>query len=295
MLEQRSLRQKARRIVENSYGLSTVKQIAGSHFSPAWRSNPLIVYQMGKVGSEALEASLLACELQRPLYRVHAMVKENIDIGLMQANVTSKEYFKRSKTDFIGLHLGNQIRRDLRKHKWQVVTMVRDPVAQNVSTFFQIMDLLVSNYSERLARKDISIEELSEKFLELFPPDNIFVNWFDKELGKLFEVDVFEKPFDKEKGVSRWSWPNLDLLVIRLEDFDQVASTELQKFIDIDGFEIKKKNLSSTKIYHDLYTKFRTEASFPEAYLDGVYGSRLARHFYTNQELASFRSAWKSY
>ena len=72
---------RVRNLLRKSYTGSTLLQHAQYYVDPVYRRNPLIVYQMGKVGSEALEASLLECGIERPIYRVHAMVRDNIVRG----------------------------------------------------------------------------------------------------------------------------------------------------------------------------------------------------------------------
>lgn len=279
-----------RRLVGRSYLLSTAQQHLRSLTAPVYRSNPLIVYQMGKVGSEALEASLQHADLGRPLYRVHAMRRRNIVEGLRAANTTPRRYFKRSKVDFYGYHLGREIRRDLHKHQWQVITMVRDPVAQNVSSFFQIVDLLIPGFADRLARDDVSLDELVALFVQHYPPDNIFVRWFEEELGRVFDVDVFAGTFPWEQGWDRVRRPHLDLLIIRLEDFDRVAVPAVSRFLGIPGFELRRRNEASQKGYSRLYDRFRTEAVLPRDYVDGVYESAMARHFYSPEERERFRA-----
>ena len=279
-----------RQLVDRSYTASSIRSRIRYYVDPAYRRDPLIVYQMGKVGSEALEASLLTCGLKRPLYRVHAMVASNILEGLAQAQTSPREYFRRSTTDFQGFHLGREIARDLYKHQWQVITMVRDPVAQNVSSFFQILDLLMPDFDRRLAADEIEIGELMALFVAHYPPDNVFLRWFDVELGAVFDIDVFAHPFPVEAGFGRITLPHIDLLILRLEDFDRVASPAVGEFLGLSGFTLLAKNVASQKRYHRLYERFKAEAVFPAAYVEGVYGSRYAQHFYSESERSLFRS-----
>ena len=60
----------------------------------------------------------------------------------------------------------------------------------------------------------------------------------------------------------------------------------------LDNFALVESNTADDKSYADLYAAFRRELTLPEPYLDRVYGSRFARHFYTPDELAAFRRKW---
>lgn len=273
-----------KRLAGRSYFLSSAQRYLKSMTRPAYRLDPIIVYQMGKVGSEALEASLQHAQLQRPLFRVHAMVRKNIVEGLKAANTNPRAYFRRSKVDFYGYHLGREIRRDLHRHRWQVITMVRDPLAQHVSSFFQIIDLLIPDFAQRLEREEIGVDELVALFLEHYPPDNIFLRWFEEEFEQIFGVNVYDRPFPTARGYVRLEWSHLDLLIIRLEDFDDVAVPAIEDFLGIRGFRLQRKNEASVKPYAELYRRFLAEAALPRDYVQQIYASRLARHFYSEQE-----------
>ena len=57
--------------------------------------------------------------------------------------------------------------------------------------------------------------------------------------------------------------------------------------------EIVRENVGSDKEYSDLYAAVVRDARVPEAALDTAYGSRFARHFYSQEEIAGFRRSWE--
>lgn len=279
-----------RQAVKQSYVLNSLYQELKSRFDPIYKRNPLIVYQMGKVGSETMERSLASYDLRRPMYRVHALVEENMYLDLHAANVTPREYFKRSRNLFVSKYLAREIARDLHRGHWQVVTMVRDPVAQNISSFFQIADLLIPRFSERAQANELSVGELLDVFLQNYSPDGIYVHWFDVEMKPTFGVDVFRTSFPKDAGYTVYRDGNVDLLLLRLEDVDRCAPMAFREFLGLDDFQIQRKNEAEYKGYYRLYKAFREQAVFPRRYVDGVYASKYARHFYSDEELAGFRA-----
>ena len=279
-----------RQTIKQSYILSSLYQELKSRIDPVYKRHPLIVYQMGKVGSETIERSLASYDLGRPMYRVHSLVEENMYLDLRASNVTPREYFKRSRHLFLGKYLAREIARDLHRGHWKVVTMVRDPVAQNISSFFQIADLLIPRFSERTQANALPISELLDVFLQNYAPDGIYVNWFDVEMKPSFDVDVFETPFPTDEGYAVYREPHVDLLLLRLEDVDRCAPAAFREFLGLDDFRVQRKNEAEYKTYHRLYKAFREQAVFPRRYVDGVYGSKYARHFYSDEELAGFRA-----
>jgi hypothetical protein len=290
MRERRSLKSKLMRVVRKSYHLNTVCREFEYHLDPLYKKHPLIIYQMGKVGSETIERSLLACNLGRPICRAHALVPEHLQNGLRAVGMSQREYFKRSTHAFRAKYLARELSRDLYRGHWQVITMVRDPVAQNISSFFQTIDMHVSDFEERAKTGRISTQELMDIFLARFPVDGIYNKWFDVEMRKSLDIDVYASRFQPETGYKVYHEPHVDLLLLRLEDLDRCAAEAFNEFLRIPDFKILRKNESERKSYHRLYKEFREHGVFPKVYVDAVYGSKYARHFYSDAELTQFKS-----
>lgn len=258
-------------------------------FAPLYKKNPLVIYQMGKVGSETVVRSLACHDLQRPVFRVHSLVEEHINAGLSGAGVSFEDYRQRSRHAENGLYLAKEVARGLHRGHWQVITMVRDPVAQNVSSFFQLIDLFIPNVVAREQAGELSAADLMDVFLQHYPADSNFINWFDVEMKPSFAIDVFASDFPKEDGYKIYHEPHAELLLMRLEDVDRCAPVAFREFLNMNDFQIVKKNEAKAKKYYQLYKKFKAEAVFPRHYIDAVYGSKYASHFYSDAELDGFR------
>lgn len=257
-------------------------------FAPLYKKNPLIIYQMGKVGSETIERSLACYDLQRPVFRVHSLVEEHINAALSGAGISFEDYRQRSRHAEHGLYIAKEVRRDMHRGHWQVITMVRDPVAQNVSSFFQLIDLFIPNFVALERAGELSAADLMEVFLRHYPADGNFIHWFDVEMKPSFGIDVFASEFPRQAGYKVYRQPHAELLLMRLEDVDRCAPAAFLEFLKIDNFKIVKQNEAKQKKYYRLYKKFKAEAVFPLHYVDAVYGSKYARHFYSEAELATF-------
>ncbi len=277
------------RAIKKTPLLNSLYAALKSRFAPLYKKNPLIIYQMGKVGSETVERSLAVHDLQRPIFRVHSLVEEHINAGLSGAGVSFENYRHRSRHAEHGLYLAKEVARGLQRGHWQVITMVRDPVAQNVSSFFQLIDLFIPNF----AAGELSAADLMEVFLKHYPADSNFINWFDVEMKPSFGIDVFASEFPSQAGYKIYREPHVELLLMRLEDVDRCAPAAFQEFLKIDDFQIVKQNEAKEKKYYQLYKQFKDEAVFPSHYVDAVYGSKYARHFYSEAELAAFRQRLK--
>ena len=60
----------------------------------------------------------------------------------------------------------------------------------------------------------------------------------------------------------------------------------------LDDFQLVESNVAEDKSYAALYKAFRREMSLPAGYLDAMYSTRFATHFYAAGELAAFRRKW---
>ena len=277
------------RVVKRTPLLNNLHAALKYRFAPLYKKNPLIIYQMGKVGSETIERSLACHHLQRPVFRVHSLVEEHINVALSGAGISFEDYRRRSRHAEHGLYLAREIGRSLHLGHWQVITMVRDPVAQNISSFFQLIDLFIPDFAALEQAGKLSAADLMAVFLKHYTADSNFIHWFDVEMKPSFGIDVFASEFPRQAGYKVYRQPHAELLLMRLEDVDHCASAAFLDFLKMDDFKIVKQNEAKEKQYYRLYKKFKAEAVFPRHYVDAVYGSRYARHFYSEAELADFR------
>jgi hypothetical protein len=263
---------------------------------PLYREKPLVIYQMGKVGSSTMERTLADYSLERPVYRAHALVKENMQSGRRELGLSAAQYYKRSKLEANSYYLAKEIARARRKKDgdWKVITMVRDPVAQNISSFFQLVDMIIPDFAERMRKNRISTDELLELFLQRYSANCVFNQWFDCELKPVLGIDVFASEFDKQKGYQVYNKDCFSLLLVRLESLNTCAAAAFKEFLELDNFTIVDANKAENKPYSDLYHRFKEEALLPDGYLSGVYDAKYARHFYTEEELTRFRSRYRA-
>ena len=100
--------------------------------------------------------------------------------------------------------------------------------------------------------------------------------------------------FPVDKGYKLYRDDHADLLLIRLEDLDRCAETAFKEFLDIDGFTLIRTNVASEKIYAPLYKEFKSRIRLSEDYINRMYDSKYARHFYSDEEIRGFCDKWRS-
>jgi hypothetical protein len=249
------------------------------------RPTPVLIYQMGKVASSALAHEIEAVS-DAPAYHQHVLS----DAGI---RFVENVYRQSWDVDRLPIHLweSRRVRRLLRSpaHRpWTVITVTRDPVARNVSAFFQIADLQFG-----IDPVNTEIDELRTRFLEQFDEHDRPLRWFDEELDGVFDTRTFAEEFPHEQG---WTTIESDLArvgVIRYEDLQTATRPLLRRLLEVDVAALGDQNRSSTKKYADAMSGFREGLILPDDYLDWMYNSKYARHFYTDAEREAYRRRWR--
>jgi hypothetical protein len=252
---------------------------------------PLLIYQMGKVGSSTIRNSVNAYGLEVYPYHLHYMsgIDHMVRICRQQAiplqdhilsSIFCRKLVKRS------IRAGGQI---------DVISLVREPVAKNISQFFQNIDVVYPEAEYEAKKGKLTLDELSRDLSDFFIKNFVHKDplvWFDVELNAFLKIDVYAEPFPHEKGYHIYRNEHFRVLLLRLENLNQCISKAMQEFMGLDDFELVNENVSNQKEYANLYRKVKKEIVLPDPYLDEMYGSKMARHFYTPEEIAGFRARW---
>ena len=94
---------------------------------------PVLVYQMGRVGSTSIFESLKLTDLSNPIYHVHCLTQRSID--------QVEEKYKKTKQPLprfvvVGKMLIQELHREREGTKWNVVTVIREPIGAMLSQMF---------------------------------------------------------------------------------------------------------------------------------------------------------------
>jgi len=237
--------------------------------------NPVLVYQMGKVGSSTVSASL-----------------RNAGIGNLHVHFIGEHWSRAAqyhREDGGGLpqHLyrGRVLRYWLRVKSTQakVITLVRDPVARKISSAFQLR-----RYHPDLPTNDASAatQWLRENidFTESPPHESV---WFDCEIKAVFGIDVYDHPFKPQEGYTRIQTSRADVLVLRLEDLDDLIPSVVSDFVDAP-LTVERTNTRSDDTYQTIKRTF----ALPTSTLERVYSQRMVQHFYADREIEAFIDSW---
>ncbi len=85
-----------------------------------------------------------------------------------------------------------------------MITLIRDPIARNVSAFFQAFPVhypeVMKRYSSGVVSLQDRVEEMIRLFLDDFDKHDVPIEWFGRHMQPVFEIDVYGEKFDPERG-----------------------------------------------------------------------------------------------
>lgn len=188
------------------------------------------------------------------------------------------------------------------QNKVKIISLIREPLARDVSFFFENiwMDSYCGECADIQSAYELWMKECLYKTVpasEKFPGWYMDINkpifqWFDDEIKQVFDIDIFEYPFDIEKGYSLIKKNGVELLLIKLERLNELSDI-IGKFLEVASFEICTENDSNNKEYIYLYKQFLEDMVIPKDYFEFYYGEKSQmKHFYSDEEICKFRDKW---
>jgi len=227
---------------------------------------PVLVYQMGKVGSTSLQSSL---KKTWPGLTIHThTVARDLERNKRDTRIVYDRVIQTGGPLF-------------------VISPVRDPLGRNVSAFFQNFERITGvKYDE----STFSVEELIRIFLQKFNHE-MPLGWFDKHFKPILGLDVYDYDFSSS-GVQVIHHSNIKLLLMRCELPDCVKESAVREFLNLPSFLLANANVGSQKDYAKTYEAFREAFVPPDWLITKMYESRFFNHFYGETYRNRLISEW---
>lgn len=245
------------------------------------QTKPILIYQMGKVGSTSITQSLPK-ERYPLVYHLHVMNEQRLETTIQAWEAGIPWPYRLIQTGYFALNNIIQPKRQCR-----IITMTRDPIARNVSAFFE-------NYhqhtGQRFEKTTLGIEEIINCFLQT--DQTVPLDWFDMEMKDVLGIDIYQQPFPKDAGYRRIKHENIDLIVYKSELALEKQSHILSDFLSDPAFSLSIGNISSDKLYADAYHKMKDSIQFEPKFVDQMLNSKYVQHFYTDAEIQQMRAKW---
>ena len=185
----------------------------------------------------------------------------------------------------------------LQKHlhkKLHVITGVRNPLDQLLSSFFQRFEAKCQYGLRNIpSHPDFLYSEIRDFIMQRF----ILGDWFDYELKANLQIDVYKQPFDSSKGYQIIEENNIRLLIIRLENLDDVWARAVTEWLGterVSGMDLtlNRANEASTRSTANLYKEAKSSIKFNQKLIEDIYETQYVKHFYSPEELDRFKQKW---
>jgi hypothetical protein len=246
---------------------------------------------MGRVGSKSIEDALSRLYLQTSTEVFHLHYFTNFEELERRAKIDLADTSQFLADNILKRDMLQELMASATEKKVKIVSLVRDPIARNASTFFYALDEFIPGWESAYTKGDLSLTDM----IKIFVSKRAFVltalNWFEEQMKPVFDIDVYQAPFPQEAGYQIYSSSKADLLLLRLENLRSCAREAFARFLRIPNLELQTVNAGSERKTADLYNKFLAEP-LPPDYIDWTYSFKLPQHFYTEEELDNFKRKW---
>ena len=142
-----------------------------------YEHGPVLILQMGKVGSKSVQAGLEAESLDRPIYHAHFLSRERT----ARTEKQRRKFFRTNRHSYLIRPWLNQfLLRTFEENKdnrtWKLITLTREPIGRNISAFFENLDVVrcetdgefeISSDYYQIEPTIVSVDDTS-KLAELF-------------------------------------------------------------------------------------------------------------------------------
>jgi hypothetical protein len=227
---------------------------------------PVLVYQMGSVGSKSISRSLRKGGYSGLVHHAH---------DLRDGSRSSRE------EAIYRFCIDGPI-------EIKVISLVRDPIARNVSAFFQDFEKWTGVLHEKYKG---DTEELIDKFIKHYDHESP-LQWFD-QWEETLGIDIYNYPFP-ERGYNFISKGAMQVLTLRTELPDDVKEKAIRKFLSVGNFDLERRNDGAGKPYAEKYAQFKQSFTAPDSYITKMYESEFFRHFYTDKHRNQFENRWSA-
>jgi len=235
-----------------------------------------VVYTMGKVASSSTSGAIQAAGMT--CHDIHTLTHKNL-LNQVQYWLEKDKF----PPQHVCVSMAYREQVLLKRNKCFYISLVRDPVARNMSAFFENLHLLGEE-----GKNETDPEKLFDYFSRNYQ-HTAPLTWFDREFKAELGIDVYARPFNHKDRYSRLD--GASGVLFRADCPDEVKSRVLSKALG-RTITVGRLNDGNNKYYSEAYNKMKKMVTFPSQFLDEMYDSAFVRHFWTPDEIDKMKSNW---
>lgn len=197
-----------------------------------------------------------------------------------------------------------------RRKPAKIIALVRNPFDTMASVFAKsnFDAAIVSGQTEAYARQQPSAAELSQQFIENYLENGRYqeqLTWYEQEFRPALKIDVYDHPFDKQRGFARFDEGPYSVLILKTELDDAAKALLVGEFLGLPDFHMAPaKEVAYPTLrtgftpgipgdqapYGSHYERLKSGLTIPESYWNHIVNSRFAQHFFSSDELLASRA-----
>lgn len=164
-----------------------------------------------------------------------------------------------------------------------VVTPVRDPIARNISFFFERFGNDILAIDAKFSVKGL-LKHFFESIEHTYP-----LTWFQNVYQKTFGIDVYKEKFNKSRG---WAIIDERYLLVRTDKMEKALPDAFESLYGKRPPGMHKGMTMESRPYGYIYAQFVGKVKFPEKYVESLYNSRFMKHFFLKSEIERLTRRW---
>ena len=235
------------------------------------KQQPILIFTMAKVGSLSVYFSLKKSVSNIALFHVHSLDANDAEIEKEICFENGVYPGSRSVIPLLNKEIIDKNR------SFKIISLFRDPIERNLSAFFEAFELHVGIKAEEYTGSLQALEAIYHEELEHDYP----IHWFDRYFFSKTEIDIYKREFSSTEGAISFVEKNIPVLIMNASLPDEKKETLLQDFMGVQQIELKNRNITSESKAGQLYKEFKNYMKFEASYLDAMYNSKYAIHFFS--------------
>lgn len=251
----------------------------------------VLVHQMGRAASMTMVNTIRDMNIEMPVVHTHWLNPASLQTRLEWAERDagrSVPFNIRASRLILDALPGSAIA----DYPWRIVSVIREPVARNVSAYFLSIERFIPDVFERYRSGNLPMNEILEVFLREYPHE-IPLDWFGREVADVFGVDVYAHPFPSELEYALIEQGLIRMAIVKVEGLEEAYGPALERLLGQVPGALRNTHISvKDEPYAEIYREFLRSPGLPRSYLDNMYDSTFARHFYTPAERSEFMERW---
>lgn len=196
-----------------------------------------------------------------------------------------------------------------KKRTIKLIVAVREPLSRDYSAFWQSF----TEHVQQIMRMPIlqnDFQKMFEEFVDFILKGSWYTKerlgdsmpytwndefeWFDEQIKRHLGIDIFQYPFNKDKGYTIIKEKNVEIFLFKVEKMEDLID-DISLFTGTERLPVLNTNIAEQKWYNLAYIQFRKEVRLPKKYVDHYYqGNPKMDYFYTQEEKNRFLSQWQT-